>query len=291
MLKLSIIIPTYNSGKLLEQALLSIFNQTYKNIELIIIDGKSTDNTIDIIKKYESNISYWLSEKDSNPTEATNKALKHVTGDIITLFGSDDYYIDNTALAQMADEFESNPRLDLLCFNINSINRKTDEIILFVKNDPELFLSLNKHDYSIIEHIRMGYLSGLVFAGISVRTSSISNFQFDVSNIVSDYDFVLHMWQKGCFFHYIEYPLINVRQGGISYTTKSGMVLRDIFLTNKKHFGIIFGIKLHPWLSYSPFKTAFSRYDKIVRYLHNHGFRPFFWFRKVRGRIFARRRP
>ena len=78
MLKLSIIIPTYNSGKFLEQALLSIFNQTYKNIELIIIDGKSTDNTVDIIKKYESSIYYWISEKDSNPADATNKALKYV---------------------------------------------------------------------------------------------------------------------------------------------------------------------------------------------------------------------
>lgn len=284
MLKLSIVLPTYNSGEFLEQALLSIFNQTCKNIELIIIDGKSTDNTVDIIKKYESIIHFWTSEKDSNAADATNKALKHVTGDVITFFGADDYYIDTTALDQITNEFENNPRLDLLFSNINSINRKTDEIISLVKNDAELFASFNRHDDSIIQHIKVGYFTGLVFAGMSVRTSSMANFQFDISNVAPDYDFILHMWKNGCFFHYIDHPLINVRQGGVSYTAKSVVLSKDKFLVNKRYFGFLMAVKLHPWLLHFPFIISLMQFKmSFIRYLHSVGFRPLFWLRKIRS--------
>jgi len=302
MLKLSIIIPTYNSGGFLEQALLSILNQTYKNIELIIIDGGSTDNTVNIIKKYNSSIYYWISEKDSSPADATNKALKHVTGDITTFFGADDYYIDNTALEQIVNEFVINPHIDLLFCNINSIDRKTEKIISLVNNDSKLFLSLNKHDNSIIPHIKLGYLLGLVFAGMSIRTAAMSNFKFDISNVAPDYEFILYMWRKGCFFRYIDSPLLNVRQGGVSYTAKWDVILRDRFFVNKNFFGLFMAVKLHPWLSHSLFKTAFIRYTytqaqvmrsytQVMRYLHNHGFRPFYWYRTIKSYIFTKRKP
>jgi glycosyltransferase involved in cell wall biosynthesis len=274
MLKLSIIIPTYNSGEFLEQALLSIINQTYKNIEIIIIDGKSTDNTVDIIKKNKTSIYYWISEKDFSASDAVNKALKHVSGDIIIFFGSDDYYIDDTALEQMAIEFERNPHIDFLFNNINIIDRKTGEIASVFKNDIELFMSLNKHDDSILKHIKMGYLTGLVFPGLTIRRSFMSDFQFEVLNIVNDYDFVLHMWKKGCFFHYIDNALINVRIGGISHKAKMGTRLKDIFLVNKKYFGLLIAIQLHPWLLYFSF-----------RYLHSLGFRPFYWLRTIKSYI------
>jgi glycosyltransferase involved in cell wall biosynthesis len=276
MLKISIIIPTYNSGEFLEQSLLSILNQTHKNIELIIIDGKSTDNTVDIIKKYESHIFYWISEKDSSLVDATNKGLKHVTGDIITLFGSDDYYIENIALEQMANEFERNSNLDFLSCNANMIDRETGEIIFAYKNDKELFSSLNRHDDSIIKHIKIGHLAGLVFAGFSVRKSSISNYQFDTLNIVNDYEFLLYMWKKGCYFHYIDRPLSNVRRGGISHTTKTRIIIWHKFLINKKYFGFWTAIRKNSLLLY---------FTPIIQSMRTRGFRPFLWFRTIRSGV------
>lgn len=272
MLKLSIIIPTYNSGKFLEQSLLSIINQTYKNIELIIIDGKSTDNTVDVIKKYNSSIYYWISEKDSSPADATNKGLKHATGDIITFFGSDDYYIDNTALEQIVNEFERKPHLDFLSCNVNIIDRKTGEITFVYTNEEELFSSLNRHNVSIFKYIKTGHLFGLVYAGLTVRKSSISTYQFDALNVANDYDFVLHMWGKGCFFHYIDHSLSNVRRGGISLTTKTRIILRDKFLINKKYFGLLMAIRFYSWWLY---------FFPIIQYLQEHGVRPFFWIRTM----------
>ena len=73
---ISIITVIYNDGKKLEETILSILSQTYDNLEFIIIDGSSTDGTIDIIKKYEDKIDYWISEKDSGIFDAMNKGIK-----------------------------------------------------------------------------------------------------------------------------------------------------------------------------------------------------------------------
>jgi glycosyltransferase involved in cell wall biosynthesis len=90
--KISIIIPTFNQGNFIEETILSIIDQDFKNFEIIIIDGGSNDGTLDIVKKYESAISFWISEPDTGQSNAINKGLKKVTGEIVTWLNSDDYY-------------------------------------------------------------------------------------------------------------------------------------------------------------------------------------------------------
>lgn len=87
---ISIIIVTYNAANYIQNAIDSVVNQTYKNIELIIIDGQSTDGTIDIIKHNENNIKFWKSEKDNGIYDAMNKAVKHCKGDFYLFLGADD---------------------------------------------------------------------------------------------------------------------------------------------------------------------------------------------------------
>ncbi len=93
--KISIITPSYNQGKFIEETILSVIGQGYPNLEYIIIDGGSTDETIDIIKKYEANITYWISEKDSGQSNAINKGFLKATGDIVAWLNSDDMYMPN----------------------------------------------------------------------------------------------------------------------------------------------------------------------------------------------------
>ena len=91
--KISIVMPSYNKVDFIERSILSVLNQNYPNIELIIIDGGSIDGTVEIIKKYEQHITFWVSEKDQGQSDALNKGFKHCTGSIYGFLNSDDVYL------------------------------------------------------------------------------------------------------------------------------------------------------------------------------------------------------
>ncbi len=103
--KLSIITVTYNSAQTLEQTIQSVLSQNYPNIEYIIIDGKSSDNTLSVIEKYKNRISIFISEKDEGLYHAINKGIALATGDIIGILHADDFYIDHNVLTKVADTF------------------------------------------------------------------------------------------------------------------------------------------------------------------------------------------
>jgi len=128
----SIITPSYNSGKFIEETILSIINQSYKRIEYIIIDGKSTDNTIDIIKKYEKICSF-RSESDFGQSEAINKGWLSAKGDILAYINADDTYFQET-VEIVVNYFRQNPDVMMIYgdFSIIDINSKK---ILFVKSE------------------------------------------------------------------------------------------------------------------------------------------------------------
>ena len=104
----SIITSVLNGDKNLEGTIKSIVNQTYTNIEYIIIDGGSSDKTIDIIKKYENKISYWVSEKDAGIGDAFNKGIRVAKGDYINFQGDGDGFIYNNALFKIKSKKSSN---------------------------------------------------------------------------------------------------------------------------------------------------------------------------------------
>jgi glycosyltransferase involved in cell wall biosynthesis len=112
--KISIITPSYNQGQYIEQTILSIIDQGYENIELIIIDGGSSDNTVEVIKKYQDRITYWISEKDNGQADAINKGLKVATGEVFNWINSDDY-LESGALYEIGTYFNNNPDKNILC--------------------------------------------------------------------------------------------------------------------------------------------------------------------------------
>jgi glycosyltransferase involved in cell wall biosynthesis len=94
--KISIVTPSFNQGKYLEETILSVIEQNYLNLEYILIDGGSSDNSLDIINKYDDRISYWISEPDNGQSDAINKGFARATGDILGWINSDDYYKPGT---------------------------------------------------------------------------------------------------------------------------------------------------------------------------------------------------
>lgn len=91
--RISVVTPSYNQGQFIEETIRSVLGQGYPNLEYIIMDGGSTDNTVEIIKKYESKITFWTSEKDRGHAHAVNKGWVMATGEILGWINSDDYYM------------------------------------------------------------------------------------------------------------------------------------------------------------------------------------------------------
>lgn len=111
--RISIVTPSFNQGQYLEQTIDSVLSQNHPNLEYIIIDGGSTDGSVEIIKKYEKHLDYWTSEKDNGQSHAINKGFVHATGDIFNWLNSDDYYLPD-ALKTVTEHFVD-PSLSVLC--------------------------------------------------------------------------------------------------------------------------------------------------------------------------------
>ena len=108
-MKISIIVPSFQQGRFIEEAIRSILMQAGATLELIIIDGGSTDATLDVIRKYESRIAYWIREPDRGQADAINKGLRRATGDVVTWFGADDIYAEGI-FAAVHEAWKKNPR-------------------------------------------------------------------------------------------------------------------------------------------------------------------------------------
>jgi glycosyltransferase involved in cell wall biosynthesis len=124
-LKVSIVTPSYNQGAFIEKTIESVLSQDYNNIEYFVIDGGSTDETIDILKKYEGRLT-WISEKDKGQSDAINKGFRMASGDIVAWLNSDDTY-EPGAVSAIVPLFENNPSLGLLYGEGNIINERGEK--------------------------------------------------------------------------------------------------------------------------------------------------------------------
>jgi len=198
----SIITVTRNSAKTLEATIQSILNQSYDNIEYIIIDGESHDETLDIINNYKKNIKYLISEKDVNLYDAMNKGLQLSSGEIIGIVNSDDW-IERNTVELVVDNMIKYPESDLFHGNINFIN-DNDEIAGIGK--PKLYKSAK-------------YLgSPFYHATCFVTKRAYDKYgMFDIGfPIMADYDLILRLLNHGINAKYINEILSNVRSGGVS---------------------------------------------------------------------------
>ncbi|HOF06718.1 MAG TPA: glycosyltransferase family 2 protein [Bacteroidales bacterium] len=182
--KISIICVTLNAESTIERTIQSVINQTYQNIEFIVIDGLSNDNTINIINKYTAHISYFVSERDAGIFDAMNKAIDISTGDWLYFIGSDDYLYTNDVLTKI----------------FNNDNSKYDIIIANTIWDKTK-IQKSRIDYMIL------FLNTIHHQGAIYRRYLFDDFRYDKKyNVSSDYELNLIIYLRK--HHYVYYDFI-----------------------------------------------------------------------------------
>jgi glycosyltransferase involved in cell wall biosynthesis len=186
----SIVIPTRNSEEFLEMTLKSILNQNYKKIELIVVDGQSSDGTHKIIEKYRANICIYICEKDGGMYEALNKGMRIASGDIFCYINSDDL-LEKDAIQKIVDIFISNLDIDLIYGNLNHINE--EGIKLFTKKYPKFNLKrfINSSSSTI------GQPSSFWRAGLFKKLEGFN----ESYKMASDFDFYIRAGISGKIVH------------------------------------------------------------------------------------------
>lgn len=181
---ISIITVVYNGEKYIEETIQSVINQTYDNVEYIIIDGGSTDGTVDIINKYEDKIDYWVSEKDYGISDAFNKGVKVAKGDYINFQGDGDGFYSKDALEKVFKEV--NPDQDIF---VSAKIQRIDE------EGKEMFVSkyIDKFDVKSLL-----FRMSLPHQGLFTHKSYFEKYGlFDVNNIFCmDYDHLLRAYHE-----------------------------------------------------------------------------------------------
>ena len=200
--KVSIITVTKNSEKTIQKTLQSIKNQSYENVEYIIIDGNSVDNTINIVKEYSEYISCIVSEPDEGIYDAMNKGISYASGDIVLFLGAGDYLLEK-ALKHVLKFFFDNPDIDIYCGEV--YKRQGDD--LQKRNNP---FALNP------DNLRYGmiYCHQAVFAK-KVLFDYIGKFNTRYK-ISSDYDWLLRAYYQGAKFFYEKEYIAVFDYNGIS---------------------------------------------------------------------------
>ncbi len=123
----SIVTPSYNQADYLEQTICSVLEQDYPHIEYMVVDGGSTDGSVEIIKKYEDCLAWWVSEPDDGQSDAIDKGFRRAKGEIIAWLNSDDIYLPGT-IKKAVDALQSNPSLAFVYADLRSINARGEHV-------------------------------------------------------------------------------------------------------------------------------------------------------------------
>ena len=244
---ISIIIAVFNGEDYLEETILSVINQTYDNVEHIIIDGGSTDGTLDIIKKYTDKIDYWISEKDKGIYDAWNKAVQISCGQWIGFLGADDFYELNAIQMyveniNLYNEVEFISSQSYFCTKDKKILRKVGK-------------SWNWKDFSIYMNI--------AHVGSLHRRSLFEKYGiYDINfKVCGDYDLLLRAGNK-LKAGFVNQILCNMRIGGISHGGTS-KIFEEIYQAKFKN-------NTRPTYLHTYIDTLWARFKWIIRkYYYN----------------------
>ena len=205
-MKVSIITVTYNSGKYLEDCIESVIKQRYDNIEHIIIDGKSNDNTLAIIKKYESRISKWISETDKGMYDAINKGMVIATGDVVGILNSDDMLDSDDVITSIVNAFKEQDT-EAIYGDLEYVDA----------NDTNKILRIWKGRAFKRSRFRYGWMPA--HPTFYIKRSLVEKFGFYENHYytAADYEFMArYLYKNHVTTYYLPMLIVKMRMGGAS---------------------------------------------------------------------------
>lgn len=225
--KISVITVVYNGQDLLEGTVLSVMNQTYKHIEYLIIDGKSKDKTVDIIKKYESNIDKWISEADKGLYDAMNKGLKMATGDFVLFMNAGDQFADSTVLETVFSKYDATT--DVLYGEVMMVDENRQAI------GTRTEITTRKLPQQLTwKSMKLGMV---VCHQAFIPRRELCPF-YMVDNLSADIDWVIEILKKSRKNVNCGIVIADFLVGGVS-KQRHRQSLKDRYNVLQKHFGII----------------------------------------------------
>jgi glycosyltransferase involved in cell wall biosynthesis len=195
--KFSIITPSFNSGRFIEDAIQSVLQQDYSDFEHIIIDGGSTDNTLEVLKQYSH--LRWVSEPDRGQSDAINKGFKMATGDLVAWLNADEYYLPN-ALATVAQQSLTTPDADVYYGEV-----------LYVDENRRVMRGKREHRFDF--NILLYYGCYIMSAATFIRRQIVDHDQLlNVDyRVCMDHEYYVRLATQGYVFDYIPAPLAAFR--------------------------------------------------------------------------------
>jgi glycosyltransferase involved in cell wall biosynthesis len=215
-MKISIITVVWNNKDTIKDAIDSVLSQTYKNIEYIVVDGASTDGTVEVIKSYGDQITKFISEKDNGLYDAMNKGINLATGDIVGILNSDDFYIDELVIEKIVKEFEEK--------GVDSVYAD----LVFVKPD-NLDKTVRYYDSSHFQPEKFAYGWMPAHPTFFVKREFYEKYGMFKTDykIAADYELLVRFLAKNYMsYSYIKEPIVKMRIGGASTSgIKSNYIL------------------------------------------------------------------
>lgn len=230
----SIVTPSYNQGQFIETTLLSIKNQDYPNIEHIIVDGGSTDHTLDVLKEYSKEYNLkWISEPDNGQSDAINKGFDMASGEIIGWLNSDDVYFDKQVIANVVSEFGKTQYADILYGDCAFMNE--DNLVQRIINTNSQF------NYSRL--LRSNFICQ---PASFFRQSVIQKNKLDISiDLPMDYEYYLRLAKAGYRFKHVNRVLAAFREHEIAKSSARADEMRIKANEVKRIYGCNFNTQYY----------------------------------------------
>lgn len=226
---ISIIVAVFNGRATLQQCIDSVIQQTYPNKELIIIDGGSTDGTVDLLEENRNKLSYWISEPDRGIYNAWNKGLAQAHGEWICFLGADDYFWDTTVLERMAAQLQMLPPGIRVAYGE----------IMQISDDGQLPRPMGKSWKQVKEPFKK-YMCMPHVGTMHRRSLFEQHGQFDESfRIAGDYEFLLRELKTGDAAFIPNIITVGQRLGGISTDTANHLIMRREVRRAQKMHGLL----------------------------------------------------